>query len=74
MNWCLTECNWEYFKSLILSRWDLLSNTEFDDIEIKREMLAHKIQQIYGIKNEQLEAEIMYFQAQNKEHVKSLSK
>ncbi len=49
MNWNQIESNWEYLKGNIQFQWAKLTDEDLDTINGKREELAEKIQETYGI-------------------------
>lgn len=62
MNWDMVEGNWGQFKGKIKSQWGKLTDDQLDVINGKREQLAGKIQETYGITQDEAEKEIKRFE------------
>ena len=58
MNWNQIEGNWKQFKGNVQQRWGKLSDDELDVMEGRRTELAGKLQEHYGIAEDQAEREI----------------
>jgi hypothetical protein len=56
--------NWLLNNKNILARWINLRKVHSKEITVRSKILAEKLENIYGLKNEQLEAEI-YLQKQH---------
>ena len=54
MNWDRVEGNWKQVKGAVKARWGKLTDDDFDVIAGKREQLAGRIQEAYGITKEEL--------------------
>lgn len=67
MNWNIAEGNWKQFKGLVTARWGKLSDDHLDVIAGKRDVLAGKIQEAYGITEDEVEQQIKSFEERNKE-------
>ncbi|WP_137938589.1 CsbD family protein [Chitinivorax sp. B] len=61
MNWRIVEANWEQFKSIVKEQWGHLTDDHLDMIAGKREILAGKIQEAYGISKDEAEKQIESF-------------
>ena len=61
MNWDQVAGDWKQSKGKILAKWGKLTDDELDVIEGKREMLAGKIQEKYGIVKEEAEKQVHEF-------------
>lgn len=62
MNWDMVEGNWGQFKGKVKSQWGKLTDDQLDVINGKREQLAGKIQETYGITQDEAEKEIKRFE------------
>ena len=49
MDWERVEANWAHYKGLARERWNRITADELDAIGGRREQLAHRIHEIYGI-------------------------
>ena len=58
MNWDRIEGNWKQFKGSARSRWGKLTDHQLDAIAGKREALAGKIQEAYGVSKQKVEDQI----------------
>lgn len=58
MNWDRVEGNWKEFKGKVKQKWGDLTNDDIDVIEGKREELAGRLQQRYGLAKEEAERQI----------------
>jgi uncharacterized protein YjbJ (UPF0337 family) len=67
MNWDRIEGNWKQFKGQVKEQWSKLSHDQLDAIAGKREQLAGKIQETYGITKEATEKQISAWQDRQKE-------
>lgn len=68
MNWDIVEGNWKQFKGKVKTRWGKLTDDQLDVIAGKRTQLAGKIQEAYGITQEEAERQIKSFEKLNKEY------
>ena len=50
----------------ILARWFIRRNVHLNDMTLRNKILTQKLENIYGLKNEQLEAEIMFYRDERK--------
>ena len=62
MNWDTIEGNWKQFKGNVKAQWGKLTDDQIDIIAGKREHLAGKIQEQYGITKDEAEKQIEAFQ------------
>ena len=69
MNWDKIEGNWEQFKGNVRTKWGKLTDDQIDVIAGKRETLAGKIQESYGITREETEKQLEAWQKDLKEAV-----
>jgi uncharacterized protein YjbJ (UPF0337 family) len=68
MNWNIAEGNWKQFKGKVQSQWGKLTDDHLDMIAGKREQLAGKIQETYGISMDEVEQQIKNFEELNKDY------
>jgi uncharacterized protein YjbJ (UPF0337 family) len=69
MNWDRIEGNWEQFKGSVRTKWGKLTDDQIDVIAGKRETLAGKIQESYGITKEETEKQVAAWQKDLKDVV-----
>lgn len=62
MNWDVIEGNWTQYKGQVKAQWGKLTNDHMDIIAGKREQLAGKIQEAYGVSRDEAELQIAAFQ------------
>lgn len=62
MNWDTIEGNWKQFKGKAKSQWGKLTDDQLDVVAGKRDQLAGRIQEAYGISKEEAEDQIKRFQ------------
>lgn len=67
MNWNIIEGNWKQFNGKVKAQWGKLSDDQLDVINGKRVELAGKIQEAYGITQDEVEKQIKAFEAANKD-------
>jgi len=68
MNWDRIEGNWKQFKGEVKQRWGKLTDDELDVIAGKRDKLAGRIQEAYGISEELAEEQLSEWEKRLKEH------
>jgi uncharacterized protein YjbJ (UPF0337 family) len=66
LNRDIVEGNWKQSKGKVNARWGKLTDDHFDAIAGKRVELADRIQEIYGITNDEAETQIKRFEQHNK--------
>lgn len=66
MNWDRIEGDWKQFKGNINVRWGKLTDDQLDVIAGKREVLAGKIQEAYGVSKEEAEKQLTEWQKRQK--------
>ncbi len=49
MDWAVVEANWSHYKKVAKARWPRITAEEIDAIGGRREQLANRIHEIYGI-------------------------
>ena len=62
MNWNKVEGNWNQFKGKVKEKWGELTDDELDQIAGKRDILVGKIQEKYGIAEDEAEKRIKEFE------------
>jgi uncharacterized protein YjbJ (UPF0337 family) len=67
MNWNIVEGNWKQFKGKVKTQWGKLTDDQLDVIAGRRTELAGKIQETYGITQDEAEAQIKRFEELNKD-------
>ena len=67
MNWDIVEGNWKQFKGKVKTQWGKLTDDQLDVIAGKREQLAGKIQETYGVTKEAAEKQVADWQEAQKE-------
>lgn len=67
MNWDRIEGNWKQFKGNAKVQWGKLTDNQLDVIAGKRDSLAGKIQEAYGISKDEAEKQLAEWQKRMKE-------
>lgn len=62
MNWDQVKGNWKQFKGNVKEQWGKLTDDQLDIINGKRDQLAGKIQEAYGIGKDEAERQINTFE------------
>jgi uncharacterized protein YjbJ (UPF0337 family) len=62
MNWDRVEGNWKQLKGKVREQWGKLTNDDLDVIAGKRDKLAGRLQETYGIKKDEAEKQIKDFE------------
>jgi uncharacterized protein YjbJ (UPF0337 family) len=62
MSWNRIEGNWKQFKGKIRETWGKLTDDDLEQIAGKRDMLLGKIQEKYGIAQDEAEKRIRDFE------------
>jgi uncharacterized protein YjbJ (UPF0337 family) len=65
MNWDIVQGNWEQFKGKVKVQWGKLTDDHLDVIAGKRDVLAGKVQEAYGITKDEAEEQIKKFEESN---------
>jgi uncharacterized protein YjbJ (UPF0337 family) len=68
MNWDMIEGNWKQFKGQVKEKWGKLTDDNLDTIAGKRDQLAGKIQEMYGITKDQAELQVKAFEEIHKDY------
>jgi len=61
MNWDQIEGNWKQFKGRVRERWGKFTDDDLEIIYGKRDKLAGKLQERYGMEKEEAERQIQAF-------------
>ena len=64
MSWNQVEGNWKQFKGKVKEKWGELTDDEIDQIAGKRDVLIGKIQEKYGLAEDEAERRIKEFEAE----------
>lgn len=64
MNWDQIEGQWKQFSGKVRSKWGKLTDDDVLQVKGKREILAGRIQQRYGIAKEEAERQVDDFARQ----------
>lgn len=67
MNWDRIEGDWKQFKGTIKVRWGKLTDDQLDVVAGKRDVLAGKIQEAYGISKDEAEKQLNEWQDRQNE-------
>lgn len=62
MNWDRIEGNWTQFKGKVKEQWGRITDDQLDVINGKREQLAGRVQETYGLTKEETERQIRAFE------------
>jgi uncharacterized protein YjbJ (UPF0337 family) len=58
MNWDRIQGNWKQFKGSVQQEWSKLTDDHVNAIDGKREVLAGKLQEAYGVGKDEAERQI----------------
>jgi uncharacterized protein YjbJ (UPF0337 family) len=58
MNWDRVEGNWKQFKGQAKEKWGKLTDDQLNQINGRRDQLAGKIQESYGISKDEAERQL----------------
>ncbi|MBT9541130.1 CsbD family protein [Thiobacillus sp.] len=67
MNWDIVAGNWKQYSGQVKTQWGKLTDDHLDVIAGKREELAGKIQEAYGLTKDEVEQQIKDFEERNKD-------
>ena len=67
MNWDIVEGNWKQFKGKAKEQWGKLTDDDLDVIAGKRDQLAGRVQEAYGVSKDEAEKQIRDFETRNKD-------
>jgi len=62
MNWDAIEGDWKQFKGQVKEQWGKLTDDHLDAIAGKRDQLAGRLQEMYGITKDQAELQVKAFE------------
>jgi uncharacterized protein YjbJ (UPF0337 family) len=62
MNWDRVQGNWKQFKGRVREKWAKLTDDHVNAIDGRREVLAGKLQEAYGIGKEEADRQISDWQ------------
>ena len=68
MSWEPIECNWQHLKQTVQERWDNLSDAVFAEINGRRDRLACRIQEAYGLSSAEAEHHVKAFEKANQDY------
>jgi uncharacterized protein YjbJ (UPF0337 family) len=68
MDWDVIEGDWTQFKGLVKQKWGKLTDDNLDIIAGRREQLAGRLQQTYGITKDQAEVQVKAFEELHKDY------
>ena len=68
MNWDIIKGDWMQFKGQVKEQWGRLTDDNLDQIAGKRDQLAGKIQETYGVTKDQAELQVKAFEDANKDY------
>ena len=61
MNWDIVEGNWKQFKGKAKEQWGKLTDDDLDVIAGKRDQLAGRVQEAYGVSKDEADRQIERF-------------
>lgn len=67
MNWDRVEGNWKQFKGKVKERWGKLTDDELEVIAGRRDRIAGKIQEHYGISKDVAEKQLSDFEKRHRD-------
>lgn len=65
MNWDKAAGNWKQLKGSVKMQWGKLTDDQLDVIEGRRDKLAGKIQEAYGVSKDEAERQISDFESRH---------
>jgi len=65
MNWYVIESNWKQFAGYVREQWGELTDDQLEKIAGKRDLLADRIHEAYGISKDEAEKQIKSFEESN---------
>lgn len=68
MQWDIVEGNWKQFKGKVKEQWGKLTDDDLDRIAGKKDQLAGRLQESYGIGKEDAERQIREFEDKNRDY------
>ena len=70
MNEDIFKGKWEQVKGSVQKQWGKLTNDDLDKINGDRKKLAGRIQEVYGIKEEEADKQLKKWEKENEERYK----
>lgn len=67
MNWDRIEGNWKQLKGKVKAQWGDLTDDDFDVVAGRRDQLAGKIQERYGIAKDEAERQVKAWESSAKD-------
>ena len=67
MNWDQIQGNWKQFKGTAKQQWGKITDDQLDVIAGKRDLLAGKIQEAYGVSKDDAEKQLATWEQKQKE-------
>ena len=67
MNWDRVQGNWKQFKGKVKEQWGKLTDDQLDVIGGKREQLAGRVQEVYGVSKDEAERQIADFEERHRD-------
>jgi uncharacterized protein YjbJ (UPF0337 family) len=68
VDWDRIEGNWKHFKGNARRHWAKLSDEQLEAVAGKRDQLAGKIQEVYGVSKEIAEKQVSAWQSAQREN------
>ncbi|WP_269533906.1 CsbD family protein [Chitinimonas sp. BJYL2] len=68
MNWDIVKGNWKQFKGNVRQQWGKLTDDHLEQIAGTRTELAGKIQEAYGVTQDDAERQIKAFEGRYKDY------
>ena len=68
MNWDVIKGDWMQFKGQVKEQWGKLTDDNLDQIAGKRDQLAGKVQEAYGVTKDQAELQVKAFEEAHKNY------
>ena len=65
MNWDRVEGHWKQFKGKVKEQWGKLTDDQLDIIGGKREQLAGRVQEVYGLSRDEAERQVRDFETRH---------
>ncbi|WP_035052231.1 CsbD family protein [Andreprevotia chitinilytica] len=62
MNWDIVQGNWKQYRGRVQTCWGELTDDHLDVIAGKRDQLAGKLQEAYGVTRDEAEKQIKRFE------------
>lgn len=72
-NWDQASAQWNQFKGNVKKQWGKLTNDQLDEIEGRRDRLVGKVQEVYGISEEDAQDQVDRFMEANASHLNRTS-